>query len=103
MRYVAGHVIGASKIARDITESKRVADALRASEARFRTLVETAQSGIWAVDTESRTIFANARMAQILGTTPEALQGRPASEFYLPSDIAEARDRIGKNLAGVAE
>jgi PAS domain S-box-containing protein len=37
-----GHIIGASKIARDVTERKRAADALRASEARQRFLAELA-------------------------------------------------------------
>ena len=41
--------------------------ALQASEARYRSVVETAQEGIWIVDAAYRTTFVNARMAQMLG------------------------------------
>jgi PAS domain S-box-containing protein len=37
----AGHVIGASNVARDITERKRIERELRESEGRFRAIVET--------------------------------------------------------------
>jgi PAS domain S-box-containing protein len=43
----SGRIIGASKIARDITEPKRVREALRLSEARFRTLAEELPQLIW--------------------------------------------------------
>jgi PAS domain S-box-containing protein len=42
-----GGIIGASKVARDITDSKRAADRLRDSEARFRAATIAASSLIW--------------------------------------------------------
>ena len=42
MKDRSGKIIGASKIARDITEDKKRQEALRESEARFRTMADTA-------------------------------------------------------------
>src|SRR4051812_23995424 len=61
------HIQGIVCTGRDVTERMMAERALRASEERFRSIVETAQEGIWAVNAAGRTIFANARLAQILG------------------------------------
>ena len=45
-----GRVVGASKIARDITEHKRAQDTLRDSEARYRTLFETLIEGFCTIE-----------------------------------------------------
>jgi two-component system cell cycle sensor histidine kinase/response regulator CckA len=42
-----GQVIGASKIARDITRRKRTEDALRESERRYRAFIKQSSEGIW--------------------------------------------------------
>jgi PAS domain S-box-containing protein len=46
----SGAVVGASKIARDITERKRSQEALRQSDARRKFALETAQLGDWELD-----------------------------------------------------
>lgn len=51
----------------DISERKAAQDSLRRSEARYRSIVETAQEGIWVVDPSARTVFANQKLADIIG------------------------------------
>ena len=49
MRDAKGAIVGASKIARDITERKRAEEALRESEAKFRDYAETASDWFWEI------------------------------------------------------
>ncbi|MGD6852565.1 MAG: PAS domain S-box protein [Candidatus Bathyarchaeia archaeon] len=65
----------------DITESKKVQNALIASEARYRQLVEVAQEGIWAVDSNFVTTFVNPRMAQMLGFKECEMLGKQLFDF----------------------
>jgi PAS domain S-box-containing protein len=81
----------------------RAEDALRASERRFRAMLETANEGVWLIDREARTQYVNDRMASLLGTTPEEIASRPVTDFVFPDDIASARARIDANLAGRSE
>jgi PAS domain S-box-containing protein len=71
---IGGKVIGASTIARDITERKRAQEALRESEDRFRTMAETAADAIFRIDEQSTILFANRAVEKIFGyTTPEVI------------------------------
>jgi diguanylate cyclase (GGDEF)-like protein/PAS domain S-box-containing protein len=63
--------------------------ALRASEARYRTIVETAQEGIWQIDADGRTTFVNQKMADMLGYTPEEMLGRTMPAFMHEDDEAK--------------
>lgn len=56
-------------------------EALRASEERYRQIVETAQEGIWVLDAEKRTSFVNPKMAALLGYSPSEMMDTPASAF----------------------
>src|SRR5258707_2491791 len=49
LRDAAGRIIGASKIARDITERKRAEELLRESEAKFRDYAETTSDWFWEI------------------------------------------------------
>jgi PAS domain S-box-containing protein len=60
-----GKLRGFAKVARDITEHKKVEEALSQSEERYRAVVKQSTDGIYLVDGESR---------RILETNP-ALQG----------------------------
>ena len=61
---------------RDVTEERESREALRASEARLRTLVETMAEGVVIVDREGQLVFANPRAGEIFGVEPEALTRR---------------------------
>jgi len=55
--------------------------ALRESEERYRRIIETANEGIWILDTENNTILANNRMAEMLGCTVSEMAGKPLCAF----------------------
>jgi two-component system sensor kinase FixL len=70
------------------------------SPALFKTVVEAAHEGIWMIDLDGRTWFANQRMADMLGTVASAMFGRPPTDFCLPEDADVARGIISRNLEG---
>jgi diguanylate cyclase (GGDEF)-like protein/PAS domain S-box-containing protein len=75
---------------------------LRASEQRYRLLVETSAEGIWILDEQGNTSFANAAIAEILGC-PEGLQGRNILDFVDPADRAQAELHTKRRLNGEKE
>jgi PAS domain S-box-containing protein len=60
----------------DVTERKRVGDALRASEERFRQVAEDAGVFVWEVDANGLYTYASQVVETILGYTPEELIGK---------------------------
>jgi PAS domain S-box-containing protein len=61
---------------REVEERKRVEQALRESEERFRTIVETAPGVLHILDPQGRTVYASPNCVQITGFTPEELHNR---------------------------
>ncbi|QJR34147.1 hybrid sensor histidine kinase/response regulator [Gemmatimonas groenlandica] len=62
--------------------------ALRESEARYRSIVETSNEGIFTVALDATLTFANRRIADLLGYTPADLIGRSLLEL-LPAHAYE--------------
>ena len=60
--------------------------ALRDNEELYRQIVEMANGGIWSLDHEMRATFFNSRFADMLGYTPEGIQGRPIIDFISRED-----------------
>jgi diguanylate cyclase (GGDEF)-like protein/PAS domain S-box-containing protein len=88
---------------RDVTEEHLAAEALRDSELRFRSIVETAAEGVWIHDLEGRTEFANAKMASILGTTLGDLYQSSVDEF-LDEDARRLHEsRIIRRRLGISD
>ena len=58
---------------RDITERKRMEEALRISEESFKSIVNTSQEWIWAIDAEGRHTFSNPAVESILGYSPDEI------------------------------
>lgn len=54
---------------------------LRASEEKYRLIVETAQEGIWIFDGKNKITFANNRMATMLGYSVDEMLGQPWLAF----------------------
>jgi PAS domain S-box-containing protein len=87
-------------VVQDITERRRATDQLRASEARYRTIVETTSEGVWLVDTDFITTFVNERMAQMLGYARDEMIGRKAVEFMDEEARAVATEKRSQRERG---
>ena len=61
----------------DVSARKAAETALTNSEKKYRRLVELAQEGIWALDKQANTTFANPSMARMLGYTLDEMVGKP--------------------------
>jgi len=87
------------RVIRYAIERKQVEALIRASEARYRTLVETSPNGITLADLEGKMILCNQQAAEMLGyNKPEAVVGSNLFKFILPRDRQLAAQMIRKTL-----
>ncbi|MEA2376067.1 MAG: hypothetical protein QOD53_2530, partial [Thermoleophilaceae bacterium] len=83
---------------------QRVAQqALRASEQRYRGIVETASDGIWMLDDVDRTSFVNRAMADMLGYEVHEMLGRRAVEFLGADFKPVGRRALERHKEGTSE
>ncbi|MHA2176201.1 MAG: PAS domain S-box protein [Candidatus Hodarchaeales archaeon] len=68
---------------------------IRASERRYRTLIQTAMEGVWVTDLENKTTYVNPALEKMLGWSSEEMMGREVVE-YLREDSLEQFDLISK-------
>ena len=69
-------------ICRDVTDKKAVERALRESEEKYRTLVESAGETIAMVDRSGTFLFLNKTAAARLGGTPEDYTGKTMWDLF---------------------
>ncbi|UCH51988.1 MAG: PAS domain S-box protein [Chloroflexota bacterium] len=75
LRNEEGEIIGFRGISRDITERKRIEEALRKSEERYRTILEDMRESYFEVDLAGNYTFFNDALCRHLGYSREELMG----------------------------
>ncbi|NJD76197.1 MAG: PAS domain S-box protein [Candidatus Methanoperedens sp.] len=98
---VDGKTMGVVLVFRDITERRRAEEARRESEEKYRNIVETATEGIWIVDTQRKTTYANPKMAELLGYSVHEMMGKSGLDFLDEEGVALSNLNIEKRKQGI--
>ncbi len=86
----------------DVSEHKATEEALRASEAKFRSVIEGSIQGICVIDTDWRLVFANQAAAEIFdyGTAEDLTAIESAVALIAPEDRDRLREYRDARFAG---
>lgn len=83
---------------REVAERRRVEQALRDSETRFRAVFDQAGIGIAMVDMQGRPMASNLKLQQMLGYSGEELRAMPFTRFtrpdYADMDLEQYRELV---------
>jgi PAS domain-containing protein len=90
-----GLIVGSVVVGRDITESKRAAQALLASESRYRELVQNANSAILRWSKDGSILFFNEYAQEFFGYNAGEVIGRNVS-ILLPATESTGADQPGQ-------
>jgi PAS domain S-box-containing protein len=101
VRSAAGAVIGASKIARDVTEANKVRAALRDSERMSRGIIDTALDAFVQMDESGAIVDWNPQAQAVFGWSREEAIGKPLGELIVPEQHrSRHRDGLVRFLLG---
>ncbi|MEW5875046.1 MAG: PAS domain S-box protein [Candidatus Zixiibacteriota bacterium] len=98
IRNAEGVVYRIAGIAEDVTEYRLALDALRESEARYRSLYEDNPSMYFTVAADGTVLSVNKFGAQQLGYTVRELVGRSVFDVFHPEDREEVRRQVADCL-----
>jgi PAS domain S-box-containing protein len=91
-----GRIVGASKVARDITVRKRTSEALSESEDRFHTLADNIAQLAWMADPDGALFWYNKRWFDYTGTTLEQVQGSGWRQVHHPDHLNRVAQKFSQ-------
>ncbi|MBE9547318.1 MAG: PAS domain S-box protein [Proteobacteria bacterium] len=97
-----GEVIGAIESTRDITKIRQTEEALRESEERYRTLIESTLDLVFTVDSRGIYTYVNPIFEKATGYAASDLIGRPFTCIVAPELIESTVDRFKQGIRGKA-
>jgi PAS domain S-box-containing protein len=90
-----GEIIKFVDSRRDITECKRMEEALRKNEERFRALTENTSDWIWEVDENAVYTYSSPKIKELLGYEPEEIIGKTPFDLMTPEDAKRVATEFG--------
>jgi PAS domain S-box-containing protein len=93
-----GNPIRIDGIAADITEEKQSEEALRTSEERYRSLIESSEAAISLVDETGKIWFVNGVAARALNMPPEAVTGKSVTDLFPPETAKNQLDLVQRTI-----
>jgi len=97
MKDAAGRVVGASKLARDITERKRAEESLRRSEGYLAEAQRLSHTGSWAwAPATGEMRYCSEELYRLMGFDPQG--GQPRFETFFKCIHPDDQPRIAKTL-----
>lgn len=95
----AGRIVGASKIARDITARDNAQRALGESEARFRMLADNISQLAWVADESGAVGWYNKRWYDYTGMPVGSTDGWGWDKVHHPDHIERVREHFARSIA----
>lgn len=92
--------IGIIGFARDITGRKNTENALRESEEKHRTMIETAHDIIWTLDLHGNVTYVNRRGEEITNYKIPGIIGKEYSFKVMKEDLPKVKDAVLQTLQG---
>ncbi len=87
------------QLQQEITERRKVEEALRESERRYRLLTENAKDVIWTVDMNMRPTYMSPSITRLLGYSVEEAMVLPMEAVYAPASFETAMKVLAEELA----
>ncbi len=73
----------------------------RLAERDYSLVVQTVPEGVWRIDSDQRTVFANRALSELLGHREEDMVGRPVLDFVDPVDQELVRSSLEQRQQGL--
>ena len=86
-------------IIRDVSKNVAIMEALKESERKYRSLIQTMGEGVWVTDRLDRTILVNSTLLKMLDYTEGEMLGREVTDFLSPESLILFKDVHNQRLS----
>ncbi|MFA6332396.1 MAG: PAS domain S-box protein, partial [Methanoregula sp.] len=90
--------VGVVGVIRDITQRRQVENALRESEERYRSLVETSPGMIWEIDLQGKFRYISPMMKTTMGYEPKEMEGKSITDLIPEEGRALVMQKLARHV-----